>query len=164
MALSSFKTTTEVFRYPPVLLPDNWDPTNFARLFSEIPFPRWYLNSLLVTTTQTLAVLFFCSLAGFGFAKSEFKCKGVLFSGVIASMIIPFHVILIPMFIVVSKLGLLNNYATLVLPWMAPAFGIFLMKQFMSSIPSEMLDSARIDGAQEIRIFFSIVLPLLRPA
>src|SRR5262245_10787363 len=115
MALSSFKTTTEVFRYPPVLLPDSWDPTNFARLFSEIPFPRWYLNSLLVTTTQTLAVLFFCSLAGFGFGKYEFKGKGVLFSIVIASMIIPFHVILIPMFIVVSKLGLLNNYATLVL-------------------------------------------------
>jgi ABC-type glycerol-3-phosphate transport system permease component len=164
MVLSSFKTTTEVFRYPPVLLPDSWTTVNFVSLFVDIPFPRWYLNSLLVATTQTLAVLFFCSLAGFGFGKYEFKGRVALFSVVVASMIIPFHVIVIPMFVLVSKLGMLNNYATLVLPWMAPAFGIFLMKQFMPTIPSELLDAARIDGAQEFRIYVSVVLPLLRPA
>jgi ABC-type glycerol-3-phosphate transport system permease component len=164
MVLSSFKTTTEVFRYPPALLPDSWDPTNFVRLFTEIRFPTWYANSLLVSTAQTLAVLFFASLAGFAFGKYDFKGSQILFSVVIASMIIPFHVIVIPMFVVVSKLGMLNQFPTLVLPWMAPPFGIFLMKQFMSSIPSELLDSARIDGAQEFRIYTSIVLPLLRPA
>ena len=163
MVLSSFKTTTEVFRYPPMLLPDQWVFTNFDRLFTEILFPKWYLNSVMVSTAQTAAVLFFASLAGFGFGKYEFKGRGVLFGILIASMIIPFHVIVIPMFTVVSALGMLNNYATLVLPWMAPAFGIFMMKQFMAGIPSELLDSARIDGAQEFRIYYNIVLPLLRP-
>jgi ABC-type glycerol-3-phosphate transport system permease component len=164
MILGSFKTTTEIFRYPPALLPDRWIVANYVDLFRLTLFARWYGNSLSVAAIGTLAVLFFSSLAGFGFAKYEFRGREVLFNVLIASMIIPFGVILIPLFVLVSRAGMLDKYMTLIVPFMAPAFGIFMMKQFMASIPSELLDSARIDGAQEFGIYARIVLPLLRPA
>ncbi len=164
MVLSSFKTTTEIFRYPPALLPDRWIFRHYLDLFRTTLFPRWYGNSLWVATIATLAVLFFSSLAGFGFGKYDFWGREVLFNILIASMIVPFGVVLIPLFVMVSRLGMIDKYATLIVPFMAPAFGIFMMKQFMASIPSELLDSARIDGAQEFGIYWRIVLPLLRPA
>ncbi len=164
MVLSSFKTTTEIFRYPPALMPDRWIARNYLDLLTKTFFARWYGNSLSVSAIETLAVLFFSSLAGFGFGKYDFRGRAVLFNILIASMIIPFGVILIPLFVLVSKAGLIDKYVTLIIPFMAPAFGIFMMKQFMASIPSELLDSARIDGAQEFGIYWRIVLPLLRPA
>lgn len=164
MVLGSFKSTGELFRSPPPLWPQRWLLQNYIDLFEQTLFVRWYGNSLLVASLQTFAVLFFSSLAGFGFGKYDFRGRDLLFNILIASMIVPFGVILIPLFIMTSRMGLLNNFAMLIVPFMAPAFGIFMMKQFMSSIPSELLDSARIDGAQEIGIYFRIVLPLLRPA
>jgi ABC-type glycerol-3-phosphate transport system permease component len=164
MFLGSFKTTSEIFRVPPSLLPQVWYFNNYADLFSTRPFARWYLNSSVIVIVQTLAVLFFSSLAGFAFGKYEFRGRDALFNVLIASMIIPFGVILIPLFVLVNKLGLLDTYAALIIPFMAPAFGIFMMKQFMASIPSELLDAGRIDGASEFGIYRQIVLPLLRPA
>ncbi len=164
MVLGSFKTTTDIFGYPPSLLPKQWVFGNYVGLFTETQFANWYGNSISVAAISTLAVLFFSSLAGFGFGKYDFKGREVLFNILIASMIIPFGVILIPLFVMISKAGLIDKYATLIIPFMAPAFGIFMMKQFMASIPSELLDSARIDGCQEFGIYWRIVLPLLRPA
>ncbi|MDI7277251.1 MAG: carbohydrate ABC transporter permease [Anaerolineae bacterium] len=164
MILSSFKTTTEIFRFPPALMPDRWILRHYLDLATQTFFPRWYGNSLSVAGISTLAVLFFSSLAGFGFGKYDFRGRELLFNILIASMIIPFGVVLIPLFVMVSKAGMIDKYATLIVPFMAPAFGIFMMKQFMASIPSELLDSARIDGAQEFGIYWRIVLPLLRPA
>lgn len=164
MALGSFKSTTEVFRVPPTLLPDVWLTKNYVDLFSTRPFASWYANSLFIAGSQTLLVLFFSSLAGFGFGKYEFRGREFLFNVLIASMIIPFGTILIPLFVYMSKMGLIGTYSALIVPFMAPAFGIFMMKQFMASIPSELLDSARIDGASEFGIYFRIILPLLRPA
>ncbi len=164
MVLGSFKITSELFRNPPALLPEKWIFTSYVHLFTETMFARWYGNSLLVAVLETTAVLFFSSLAGFGFAKYEFKGREILFNILIASMIIPFGVTLIPLYVLISKLGLLDKYFTLIFPFMAPAFGIFMMKQFMGNIPSELLDSARIDGSEEFGIYWRIVLPLLRPA
>ncbi len=164
MVSGSFKVTSELFSNPPSLLPEKWIVTTYVQLLRETMFVRWYGNSLLVGVLETVAVLFFSSLAGFGFAKYEFQGRDVLFNILIASMIIPFGVILIPLYVLVSKLGLLDKYFTLIFPFMAPAFGIFMMKQFMANIPSELLDSARIDGSQEFGIYWRIVLPLLRPA
>jgi ABC-type glycerol-3-phosphate transport system permease component len=164
MFLGSFKTTHEIFRVPLTFWPDVWYFRNYADLFTTRPFANWYTNSAFIAGAQTLAVLFFSSLAGFGFGKYDFKGREILFNILIASMIIPFGVILIPLFVLVNKMGLLDTYTALIVPFMAPAFGIFMMKQFMSSIPNELMDSGRIDGASEFGIYFRIILPLLRPA
>jgi ABC-type glycerol-3-phosphate transport system permease component len=164
MILSSFKTTSEIFKYPPTILPEIWRLENYRILFEMWPFGTWYLNSFLIAMIGTVAVLFFSSLAGFAFAKYEFKGRNILFATLLASTMIPFQLILIPLFIQVSRMGMNNSYAGLILPFMAPALGIFLMKQFMSSIPNELLDSARIDGCTEFGIYWNIIVPLLRPA
>jgi len=164
MILSSLKNNAEIFRYPPSFLPEVLYISNYAKLVEMWPFGMWYVNSILVSTVGTIAVLFFSSLAGFGFAKYEFKGRNVLFGILIASTMIPFQLILIPLFIQVSRLGMTNTYAGLLLPFMAPALGIFLMKQFMSAIPNELLDAARIDGCSEFGIYWNIIAPLIRPA
>jgi multiple sugar transport system permease protein len=164
MLLSSFKNNAEIFRYPPTMFPENLQMGNYAKLLEQWPFGMWFVNSVLIAVIGTAAVLFFSSLAGFGFAKYKFKGKGVLFAILIASTMIPFQLILIPLFIEVSRFKMINSYAGLILPFMAPALGIFLMKQFMASIPNELLDSARIDGCSEFRIYWSIIMPLMRPA
>jgi multiple sugar transport system permease protein len=164
MALSSFKNNAEIFSYPPSILPKAFTLSNFFKLFEMWPFGSWYINSILVAVIGTIAVLFFSTLAGFGFAKYDFKGRGVMFGILIASTMIPFQLVLIPLFIQVSRMKMINSYAGLIVPFMAPAFGIFLMKQFMSSIPNELLDSARIDGCSEFGIYLHIILPLIRPA
>jgi len=164
MLLSSFKNNSEIFRYPPTFLPETLRIDNYFKLFEMWPFGTWYINSILIATIGTIAVLFFSSLAGFGFAKYDFKGRNVLFAILIASTMIPFQLILIPLFIEVSRFKMINSYAGLIIPFMAPALGIFLMKQFMASIPNELLDSARIDGCSEFQIYLNIIVPLIRPA
>jgi ABC-type glycerol-3-phosphate transport system permease component len=137
---------------------------NYERLTTEWPFWNWYVNSLVVAVIVTLAVLFFSSLAGFGFAKYRFRGNRVLFIILLGSTMIPFQLILIPLFIVMSRLSWTNTYFALIVPFMAPAVAIFLMRQFISSLPSELIESARIDGATEFGIYWRIILPLARPA
>jgi ABC-type glycerol-3-phosphate transport system permease component len=163
MILASFKNSSEIFRFPPTFLPDPWRFSNYQKLFAERPFDTWYLNSIVVAGIGTVAVLFFSSLAGFGFAKYNFKGRGLMFALLIGSTMIPFQLILIPLFIETSRMKMIDTYAGLIIPFMAPALGIFLMKQYMSAIPNELLDAARIDGATEFGIFWRVVLPLLRP-
>ena len=164
MLLSSFKSTEEIFRYPPRWLPNTWRLATYQALITERPFGRWYLNSVTLASVTTLAVLFFSSLAGFGFAKYRFRGRVALFAVLIGSTMIPFQLIMIPLFLLISRLGLVNSYAALVVPFMAPAFGIFFMKQFMGHIPNELLDAARIDGSSEFGIYWRVVVPLLKPA
>lgn len=164
MLLSSFKTSSEIFSYPPSILPQFWRFDNYTRLFIERPFGIWYINSILIAAVSTAAVLFFSSLAGFAFAKYDFKGRGVMFAILLGSTMIPFQLILIPLFIEVSRFGMIDSYAGLIMPFMAPALGIFLMKQFIGAIPDELIQAARIDGATEFGIYWSIVVPLLRPA
>lgn len=163
MFSASFKTTQEIFSYPPTLIPEAFVLDNYWRLLNNWPFLRWYLNSFVVASLTTLTVLFFSSLAGFGFAKYRFRGQTWLFLLLLGSSMIPFPILLVPLFILVANLGWVNSLAALIIPFMAPAIGIFLMRQFISYIPSELIDAARIDGASDFRIYWQVILPLVRP-
>ncbi len=163
MISSSFKPLSEIYAYPPTLIPQAFTTRNYDRLFTDWPFWNWYGNSLVVAIISTLTVLFFCSLAGFAFAKYQFRGSKILFILLLASTMIPFQLILVPLFIVMSKLSWANSYLALIIPFMAPALGIFLMRQFMFSIPSELIEAARIDGSSEFGIYWRVMLPLARP-
>jgi multiple sugar transport system permease protein len=164
MVAASFKPLSEIYRYPPTLIPENFTLGNYQRLFRDWPFWSWYYNSFVVSAFLTIAQLFFTSLAGFGFAKYRFKGNRPLFILLLGSTMIPFQLILVPLFIFMSQFGWTDSYWSLTIPFMAPAFGIFLMRQFIISIPSEMMEAARMDGASEFGIYWRIMLPLLRPA
>ncbi len=164
MVSASFKDTSEIFQFPPTIIPTDITFANYARLFKDWPFGAWYANSLGVALISTAAVLFFTSLAGFGFAKYRFRGKGALFFVMLGSTMVPFQLILIPLYIMMSQLHWTNGYMSLIIPFMAPAVGIFLMRQFMGSIPTELMESARLDGATEFGIYWRIMLPLARPA
>ena len=163
MIYSSFKTTTEIFTLPPWLPPAEWSFKNYDILLTKWPFPYWYINSIVYAAVVTVFVLFFCSLAGFAFAKYHFRAKNVLFIILIGSTMIPFQLILIPLFILMSRIDWINHPASMIVPWMAPAFGIFLMRQYIQAVPTELIESARIDGASEFRIYAQIIVPLVRP-
>jgi multiple sugar transport system permease protein len=164
MISASFKPLSEIYSFPPTIIPENFTLGNYERLFTDWPFANWYINSLGVAIISTIAVLFFTSLAGFGFAKYRFKGSRALFFILLGSTMVPFQLILIPLFIVMSKLSWTNSYMSLIIPFMAPAVGIFLMRQFITTIPSELIEAARIDGSSEFGIYWRIMLPLLRPA
>ena len=135
MISASFKPLDEIYAYPPNLIPEMFTTRNYDRLFTDWPFWNWYGNSLAVAIIATIAVLFFTSLAGYAFAKYRFRGSRVLFIILLASTMIPFQLILVPLYIVMSKLSWTNSYFSLIIPFMAPALGIFLMRQFMVSIP-----------------------------
>lgn len=163
MVYSSFKTTSEIFRFPPWLPPETWSFANYESLFEGWAFGTWYTNSVTYAIIQTLLTLFFCSLAGFAFAKYLFRGKNVLFTILVSSTLIPFQLILIPLFIQISRIGWTNSANAMIIPWVAPAFGIFLMRQFALYVPSELMEAARMDGASEFQIYRRIIVPLLQP-
>lgn len=164
MVLGSIKTQAELTRLPPTWLPEapTWD--NYTRLFNRLDFPRFFTNSAVVATFVTVGNLLFCSMLGYALAKLTFFGRNKLFLLVLATLMVPSSVTLIPLFVLMSKLNLINTYAALILPFLAGPFGVFLMRQFMLGIPDELLDAARIDGAGEFRIFWQVVLPLTTPA
>lgn len=168
---SSFKYTGEIFNYPPRLIPAVFRFDNYARLvlsndtYGQITFGRWFVNSLFVACARVVLVLFFASLAGFTFAKYEFRFRRPLFLILLGSMMLPFQVQLIPLFVLMSKIHWTDSYQALIIPFAADAFGTFLMRQYMvSAIPDELMDAARLDGASDFRIYRSIALPLSRAA
>lgn len=161
----SFKPRGDIFNYPPSPIPDPGTLQNYRNLFHTQPFLQWFVMSVGTATLATVVSVFVCALAGFGFAKYRFAGRKVLFNIMFSSMSIPFAVILVPLFILVVKTGVSNPIFALTVPWVAPAFGIFMMMQFIvQSIPDDILEAGRIDGASELGIFFRLVLPLLRPA
>ena len=160
MLLGSFKTTAELRQVPPTWWPENFTFENFSNLLNRENFARYFFNSAVVAFAVTAGNLLFCSMLGFALAKLEFPGKRVLFALVLATLLVPSVVTFMPLFVVVSNLGLLNTHAGLILPFLAGAFGVFLMRQFIMGIPDELLDAARVDGAGEYYIFWRIVLPL----
>jgi ABC-type glycerol-3-phosphate transport system permease component len=161
---SSFKDITDIFNFPPDFWPANPVFSNYTDLFSKVPFLRWYVNSIMVAAVSTALAVFFSALAGFGFAKYDFPWRGFLFKVLIGTLVVPGQLVLIPLFIIMSKIGWMDTYTALIVPGMAPAFGIFLMRQYMvNSLPGEILDSGRIDGCSEFGLFFRLVIPLIRP-
>jgi multiple sugar transport system permease protein len=162
--LTAFKSLPETYIWPPTLLPANWRFDSFSQLFQVVPFARFFLNSVCVSLPICILNLLFCSLAGYVFAKFQFPGKSILFIIVLATIMIPFQVTMIPAFSILVELGWNNSYLGLIVPGMVGAFGIFLMRQFMMSIPTELIEAARIDGAGEFRIYTQIIIPSSKPA
>ncbi len=164
MMIASLMTAGEIQLRPPVWLPAVPQFSNYTELWQSIPIARLYFNSLFTSGVIVFGVLLSSSLAGFAFAKYRFPGREFLFYLILATMMIPFFVTLIPVFFIVRQLGWIDTYQGLVVPGLTSAYGIFLMRQFMVTLPDELIDAARIDGASELRIYWRIVLPLVKPA
>jgi ABC-type glycerol-3-phosphate transport system permease component len=171
MVSMSLKPDAEI--YSGKIFPENPSLEQYQRLFYgykfkditlEIEYPTYYKNTAIITVISLVLVLFLDALAAYGFAKFEFRGKTVLFWLMIGTMMLPIYATLIPSFWLFSKLKLINTYYALILPGVVDAYGIFLLKQYMETIPSELLDSAKVDGAGAFRRFWQIVVPLSRPA
>lgn len=163
MLSNAFKTSAEILRIPPTIIPENPTFNAFQRVTQDSPFFQWFGNSVLVAVSVTTLVLLTSSLAGYIFAKFEFPGRQVIFVILLATMMVPFPVLLIPSYLVVNELGLVNSLWALIVPGMASAFGIFLMRQFIQGIPNDLIEAARLDGASEWAIYGRIILPLARP-
>ena len=164
MFSSAFKPKAEIFSYPPTLVAENPTIGNFFTLFEQRPFGTNLWNSFFIAASSTILALFFCSLAAFGFAKYQFPGRDYLFLLLLGTLIVPFHVTMIPLYVFYRKIGWINKFWGLIFPGMANAFGIFFMRQYLIKIPDDFLDSARIDGCSEFKIFLGIILPIARPA
>lgn len=164
MVISSLKGPEELQTVPPTWWPREPSFGAFAEVFEAVPFGTAFANSLLLAGVATVSVLVTSVLAGYVFAKHRFRGREALFWGVVATMFLPPVVTLVPLYWLVSSMDLADSYLGVLLPWLANAFGIFLMRQFISDVPDELLDAARIDGAGELRIVWRVVTPLLRPA
>ena len=164
MLLGSLKTRGELLQLPPTWLPA--DPTlgNYSRLFGRLDFPRYFMNSAVVAGAVTVANLVFCSMLGYALAKLRFAGRDKLFLLVMATLMVPGSITLVPLFVLMSNLGLVNTHAGLILPFAAGPFGVFLMRQFMAGIPEELLEAGRVDGAGEFYLFWRIAMPLATPA
>ena len=162
--LSSFKDPTELGARPPKILPTNWAFSNYTEAFQMYNYMRYFTNSVIVTSVATVLTLLINSMAAYAFAKYNFRGRDGLFVMTLAMIMIPLQVILIPIYLVVSSLGLVNTYWGMIIPAAATPTGVFIIRQYMLTIPDELIEAARIDGAGEFRIFARIVLPLCRPA
>ena len=162
--LSSFKDATDLGARPPKILPTRWAFENYTEAFQMYNYMRYFINSVIVTTIATILTLLINSMAAYAFAKYNFRGRDGLFVMTLAMIMIPLQVILIPIYLVVSSLGLVNTYWGMIIPAAATPTGVFIIRQYMLTIPDELIEAARIDGAGEFRIFARIVLPLCRPA
>jgi len=166
MIFSSLKTATEIMRVPPTFFPEKVTLENYRTILHDprLPLLRFYANSTFVAVSNVITNLFTSALLGYLFAKYEFRGKQLLFGFFLLTMMIPFQVTMIPGYLILVKLHLVNTLWGLILPSFLDAFGIFMLRQFIETIPNELLDAARIDGASEWQIFFRVVLPQLGPA
>ncbi|MGH3382171.1 MAG: carbohydrate ABC transporter permease, partial [Actinoallomurus sp.] len=162
MALSSFKTRTELARRPPALLPHAFGPDNYTQALSRFDFATYLGNSVIVTFAATLLTLAVNSTAAYALAKYNFRGRNVLFLVTLGTIMIPLQIIFIPLYQVVSQLGMVNSLWGLIIPPAATPTGVFLIRQYMLTIPDELIEQGRIDGAGEFRIFWRIVLPLCK--
>jgi multiple sugar transport system permease protein len=178
MVTSSLKTDTEVLRFPPSLIPQVWDFTSYTRLLDKGEFGQYFLNSAFVSIGRTVLVVATSALAAYAFSRMEFPASRLIFVLFLSTMMLPGQVTLIPVYVLTKRMpliggndlfgnggtGLMNTYWGLIIPGYVSVTGIFLLRQFMRSLPRELDDAARIDGCSEFRIFHSIILPLSKPA
>jgi multiple sugar transport system permease protein len=161
MVASSVKSSAELHHVPPTWIPQTFTLDNYTTIFTKLNFPQYFVNSVIVATVVVASNLLFCSMIGYALAKLRFRGKSAVFLIVLATIMVPQTVYLVPLFVLMSNLGLVNSYPGLILPFAAQAFGVFLMRQFIQGIPDELLEAARMDGAGEFTIFWRVVLPLL---
>ena len=163
MVLGSLKPESDFLRNPPTFLPSAPTTDNYGRLFDQLNFPQFFFNSAVIALAITVGTLIFCPMLGYALAKLRWHGKRVVMALVLATLMVPAGITLIPNFILMSNLGLVNSYPGLILPFLAGPFGVFLMRQFMLGIPDELLEAARMDGANEFRTFWSVVMPIATP-
>mgnify|MGYP001189091340 FL=1 len=161
--MTSLKPASEIVRIPPTFFPEQWTLNSYQTIFNDpkVPLARFYLNSLLVSVGRVVITLFTSSLAGYIFAKFVFRGKNLLFGFILVQLMIPFQVVMIPAYLILVQLRLIDSLWGLVIPSMIDAFGIFLMRQFISTFPNDLIDAARIDGASEFGVYWRIVIPNL---
>ena len=164
MFLTSFRTNADIRINKTTMLPETWTLEGYIKAFTEAPLGRWFFNSILITTIVTAAVIFTSTLIGYVFAKYEFKMKKMLFLLLLATMMVPGQVTMIPRFLMIQEMGLFNTQWALIIPGMVSAFGIYMAKQFIEDIPDSICEAAKIDGASAFGIYWKIILPNIRPA
>jgi multiple sugar transport system permease protein len=164
MLVTSIETVPETRQFPPVIVPSGVHYQNYSSVLTEAPFGRWFLNTLIVTTVCVIGNLVFCSMAGYAFARLRFAGKNIAFILCLATLMIPFQVIMIPTFLIIRSAGLIDTLGALILPNLATGFGVFMMRQFFRTLPIELEEAARIDGASRFGVLVRIVMPLSAPA
>lgn len=164
MLTTSLKSSVAVLQMPPQWIPRDWAWSNYPRAWSVAPFGRYFFNSFFISITTTIGEVITTILAAYAFAKMRFFGKNLLFAGLLATLMIPGEMLLIPNYVTIVNLGWLDRYQALIIPWIVSVFGIFLLRQFFRSIPDELWDSARIDGCRRLRFLWQIVVPLSKPA
>lgn len=163
--VTALTPTTQTIKTPPDLIPIHASLDNFERLFRQARnYWRWAFNSLFVTLSVTAFHVFFDTLAGYAFAKKRFPGRNLMFWIILSTLMIPAHVTLVPLYIVTRQLGLIDSLAAVILPGTADVFGIFLMRQYIQTLPTELEEAARIDGSSEPGVFWHVILPLSKPA
>jgi multiple sugar transport system permease protein len=163
MVSASLMRTGEASSFPPRLLPERPTFDHYIELFTRLNLARHFINSAIVSVAGTLCAVVINGMAGYGFAKLRFHGREATFRLLMTALVVPAQVGMLPLFLLLRGLGLINTYVAAVVPFMAGVFGIFMVRQYALAIPDELLDAARVDGAGEIRVFFHIVLPVLRP-
>ncbi|TDD70995.1 carbohydrate ABC transporter permease [Jiangella aurantiaca] len=164
MVLSSVKPEAEVRSIPPTWLPETYTLENYRELFDRLRFPTYFFNSTVVAVVVTAGNLVFGSMLGYALAKLDFRGKNVVFALVLGTLMVPGMVTFVPLFVLVSNMGLTNTFPGLILPYLVGPLGVFLMRQYFLGLPDELIHAARVDGAGELRIFWSVMLPLTGPA
>jgi len=165
MAITSLKTAPEIQRVPLQIAPDHWlNLANYVEVFKRENFLRYLLNSALVASIAAVSSVVVSSLAGFGFAKYHFPGRDVFFLAIVGILMVPFQSVVVPLYVRMNRLGLLDTYAGIVAPDLVSVFGVFLMRQSIEMIPNDYIDAARMDGSSELRIFFEVILPSVKPA
>ena len=166
MLVTSFKPAEEVYLSPLQILPNKWQPFNYIDLFLQpgVPLVRWFWNSVFLAIVTTILVVLISALTAFAFARLQFPFRDRLFFIIVAAMVIPGQVTLVPVYIILQKLRWIDTYYALIIPSLASPFGVFLLRQFFLNMPREIEEAARIDGCGDFRIFVQITLPLARPA
>jgi multiple sugar transport system permease protein len=163
MLSASFMYDGHANVYPPIFIPDIFTTEQYVKLFSRLDVARNFLNSLLLSVTVTIISLFFNSMAGFAFAKYRFRGKRSLFNFLLSSMIIPAQVTMLPLFLMLKSMGFINTYMAIIIPGLANIFGIFLVRQYVLSIPDSLIEAAKIDGATDFQVYRLVVVPLAAP-
>ena len=162
---TAFKSETEnLYRFPPQFIPESPTFQNFIKVWHTVPFGSYFLNSIFVSSLTVFFNLLLSSLAAYPLARLDFKGKDILFSAIISTIMIPFQIVMIPLYILTVQLGLKNTYIGVIFPAIASAFGIFLLRQAFQGVPKELEEAARMDGCSEIGIWWNVMLPSVRPA
>ncbi|MFG3338135.1 carbohydrate ABC transporter permease [Streptomyces tendae] len=164
MLSGSFKPEADIRKVPPVLIPTEPTTANYTELFDNLDFVGMFTNSLVVALVVTAGNLLFCSMLGYALAKLEFRGRKAVFALVLGTLMVPGLVTFVPLYVLTTNLGLTDSLLGLILPFLAAPFGVFLMRQFIGSLPDELIDAARMDGCGEIAIFWRIILPMTKPA